>query len=103
MPFSMPPTCGPHGPVNQGTQLTAAWDIVPSAIDSINLPFFREILSFIGTIGFIGPVFLVLALAIFYLQAVGKKRQEKMKELEEELKAERADKRFLLRYYNVKT
>jgi hypothetical protein len=102
----MKPTCGPFGPeifpAGQGKQLDYAYQLVSDSISGIRYPFFRESLTFIGSVGFILPLILLLSIWIYYLRAVSDKRQKRSKQLQYELNMERADKKFLLRYYKVK-
>lgn len=103
----MAPTCGPFGPdpypAGQGRYLDSAYDFIRLAIASIDLLFFREIINFMGTIGFVLPLVLCLTIYIYYLLAVSVKRLKRVRQLQYELNMERTDKKFLLRYYNVKT
>jgi hypothetical protein len=103
----MSPTCGPYDNdlrVPQGlANVTAIYEIVPTTIDEFRSQVLKQILLFIGTAGFLGPVFCVMLLAFLYMQAIARKRKRRMQALEREVALERADKKFLIRHYNIKT
>lgn len=100
------PTSGPYAPVVSATRanytLAAIYQIIPDGIAEINSQFLRDAFSFLGSIGFVGPVICVLSLWIYYLRALNLKRLRKTQKLAREVRAERADKKFLLKYYKVK-
>lgn len=90
------PTNGPF------ENLSSMYSLIPRTIESFGSKFFRELFLFIGSFGFVVPVGLILIVWIYYLRAANEKRIKMIKLMSQELQLERADKRFLLRYYKVK-
>ncbi|EPZ36648.1 hypothetical protein ROZALSC1DRAFT_26652 [Rozella allomycis CSF55] len=86
-------SCGPHKSVRLITDYIN--QVIATMPDTWNYIF-----SFIGTIGFLIPFILCLGLWVYYLLAIGYKRNEGIKWLQKELNTEREDKRHLLRLYS---
>ncbi|KAJ3374725.1 Transmembrane channel-like protein 4 [Allomyces arbusculus] len=97
--------CGPYR-VFPGYTLTfsareGAYTVIPKAIESMTDIAGKSVLNLIGSIVVIGPLLAFLALCIYGLMAVSKKRNSRLNELEKEVKEEREDKKALIRYYGV--
>ncbi|KNE69276.1 hypothetical protein AMAG_13658 [Allomyces macrogynus ATCC 38327] len=97
--------CGPYREF-PGYTLTfnareGAYTVIPKAIESMTDIAGKSVLNLIGSIVVIGPLLAFLALCIYALMAVSKKRNSRLNELEKEVKEEREDKKALIRYYGV--
>ncbi|KXS12750.1 hypothetical protein M427DRAFT_391600 [Gonapodya prolifera JEL478] len=101
----LPPSCGPHlvnAFVTPFQYTLRMWDVIPAWIDTLpTAP--RWALNFAGSAALTVPILIVLLLYAYYLRAVKEKQGQKLRELEAEVKAEREDKKFLMRFYKVQT
>ncbi|KAI3645956.1 hypothetical protein MP228_008884 [Amoeboaphelidium protococcarum] len=98
-----PPTSGPYSFAQQNNvTLSSIYSVIPNGVASMKSDFLRNLIQFIGSVGFIGPLIGVLVLTSYFLSAINEKRQKKLKKISLELRSERADKKFLLKYYRAK-
>jgi len=91
----MKPDCGPY------QNLTAIYEIIPEIVDTAPSGL-QSFLYFLAAPGFLVPFVLVLLIVIYYLDGLARKRKSINEELDRDLFAERADKKYLLRFFNIK-
>jgi hypothetical protein len=104
------PSVGPHNPdtrtmpgvTNLVGNITSAYDVVPNWVKSLDEgP--RRAVSVLGSITVLGPLIMAMALWAYYLLALANKRFRRLSELENEVKNEREEKKFYIKYFKVQT
>ena len=98
----MKPTCGPYSPALQMPPLDAIYEIIPRKIHSLGFTFIGNALTYVSSFEFLFTVIVILSIWLYYQTAVSHKRHILNKQLQYEVVTERADKRYLLRQYQVK-
>lgn len=90
----MVPSSGPHA------GQTTAYGLIPQLINASNEGV-RNFFTFIGTPAFIIALLCILIICLYYVDTMRKKAAKRLREVERELRVEREDKRYLLRFYNL--
>jgi len=90
----MTPSAGPWA------GLPYAYQVIPNYINKTPLGV-QTVMTFLASATFLVPVMFMFIFAVYLIHSYNERRRDRIHELEEDLTAERADKRYLLRFYRV--
>ncbi|KAK3091066.1 hypothetical protein FSP39_016869 [Pinctada imbricata] len=91
-------SCGPFRVYNSTTD-AVMFDVITNTVNSWPIQV-RDIFQYLGTVGFFVPVFLLLALIMYYYWLLGQGYKKTEKILKTQLKLEGKDKKYLLARFN---